>query len=113
VAEKNILFWKGHNSSCDCRLLTPIVLPKINAEIFIVIPLNIIGSIYVKKLTLSNDNITLKNKIVFTAVLIFLIAVIAYLIQQHYFESYRDSLTKVDFLTLLTEINFDFHMTGL
>jgi hypothetical protein len=49
-------------------------------------------------LTLSNDNITIKNKIVFAAVLIFIVAVIAYLIQQHYFQSYRDSLTPVDLL---------------
>lgn len=35
----------------------------------------------------------------FTAVLIFLVVVIAYLIQQqHYFQSYRDSLTPVDLL---------------
>jgi hypothetical protein len=49
-------------------------------------------------LTLSNDNITLKNKIVFAAVLIFLVAVVAFLIQQYYFQSYRDSLTPVDLL---------------
>jgi hypothetical protein len=59
-------------------------------------------------LTLSNDNITLKNKIVFTAILIFLVAVVAFLIQQHYFESYRGSLTPVDFLILFTELDFNF-----
>lgn len=59
-------------------------------------------------LALSNDNITLKNKIVFTAVLIFLVSAIAYLIQQHYFESYRGSLTPVDFLILFTELDFNF-----
>jgi len=47
---------------------------------------------------LSNDNIPLKNKIVFTAILIFLVAVITYLIQQHYFQSYRDSITPVALL---------------
>lgn len=85
------------------QLLIHSILPKINAEILIVIPLNKINSkIYVEDLlTLSNDNITLKNKMVFTAVLIFLVAIIAYLIQQYYFESYRDSLTPVDFLILL------------
>ena len=50
-------------------------------------------------MALSNDNITLKNKIVFVAVLIFLVTLIAYFIQQHYFQSYRDSLTPVDLLT--------------
>ena len=59
-------------------------------------------------LALSNHNINLKNKIVFAAVLIFLVALIAYIIQQHYLQSYRDSLTPVDFLTLLTELDFDF-----
>lgn len=49
-------------------------------------------------MALSNDNITLKNKIVFVAVLIFLVTVIAYFIQQHYFQSYRDRLTPVDLL---------------
>lgn len=60
-------------------------------------------------LTLSNDNITLKNKIAFAAVLIFLVAVITYLIQQHYFQSYRDSLTPVDSLILFTKPDFDFY----
>jgi hypothetical protein len=49
-------------------------------------------------LTLSNDNLTIKNKIVFTAVLIFLVTVIAYLMQQYFFQSYRNSLTPVDLL---------------
>jgi hypothetical protein len=75
-------------------------LPKINAEISIVMPLNGIGlKICVKSLlTLSNGSITLKNKIVFTAILIFLVAIITYLIQQHYFQSYRDTLTPADLL---------------
>jgi hypothetical protein len=60
-------------------------------------------------LTLSNDNITLKNKIAFAAVLIFLVAVITYLIQQHYFQSYRDSLMPVDSLILFTKPDFDFY----
>lgn len=47
-------------------------------------------------MTLSNDNITLKNKIVFTTILIIIVTVIAYLIQQHSFQSSRDSLTPVD-----------------
>ena len=51
-------------------------------------------------LTLSNDNLTIKNKIVFTAVLIFLVAVIAYLMQQYFFQSYRNSLTPVDLLVI-------------
>jgi hypothetical protein len=47
-------------------------------------------------LTLSNDSITLRNKIVFAAILIFLVTLIVYLIQQHYSVSYRDSLKPVD-----------------
>jgi hypothetical protein len=49
-------------------------------------------------LTLSNDSITLRNKIVFAAILIFLVTLILYLIQRHYSVSYRDSLTPVDLL---------------
>jgi hypothetical protein len=59
-------------------------------------------------LALSNHNVTLKNKIVFAAVLIFLVALIAYIIQQHYIQSYRDSLTPVDFLILFIWPDFDF-----
>jgi hypothetical protein len=60
-------------------------------------------------MTLSNDNITLKNKIVFTAILIFLVAVIAYLIQQHYYKSFREGLMPVDLLTqIVTSIVLNF-----
>lgn len=60
-------------------------------------------------MTLSNDNITLKNKIVFTAILIFLVAVIAYLIQQHYYNSFREGLMPVDLLTqIVTSIVLNF-----
>lgn len=93
------------------RLIAHATLPKINAEISIVMPLNGIGLKICAKslLTLSNDNITLKNKIAFTAVIIFLVAIIAYLIQQHYFQSYRDSLTPVDYLILFTKPDLDFY----
>jgi hypothetical protein len=61
------------------------------------------------KIRLGNDNITLKNKIVFTAILIFLVAVIAYLIQQHYYNSFREGLMPVDLLTqIVTSIVLNF-----
>lgn len=57
-------------------------------------------------LTLSNNNLTLKNKIVFAAVLIFLVALVAFLIQQNYFQSYRDSLTPADLLVSLSKFTY-------
>jgi hypothetical protein len=60
-------------------------------------------------MTLSNDNITLKSKIVFTAILVFLVTVIAYLIQQHYYNSFREGLMPADLLTqIVTSIILNF-----
>jgi len=59
-------------------------------------------------MTLSNDNITLKNKIVFTAILVFLFTVIAYLIQQHYYNSFREGLMPVDLLTQIVNSILNF-----
>jgi hypothetical protein len=60
-------------------------------------------------MTLSNDNITLKNRIVFAAAIILLIAIIAYFIQQHYFNSVREGLMPVDFLLYATTL---FYLTN-
>jgi hypothetical protein len=86
-------------------------LPKNNAEIVAAKPLNDFCLKYIcySFLTLSNDKITLKNKIVFAAILIFLVAAIAYFIQQHYFQSYRDSLTPVDFSILYAKQDHDLY----
>lgn len=59
-------------------------------------------------LALSNDSIALRNKIVFAAVLIFLVTLIVYLIQQHYSMSYRDSLTPVDLLVSTSDKFYDY-----
>jgi hypothetical protein len=60
-------------------------------------------------MTLSNDNITLKSKIVFTAILVFLVTVIAYLIQQHYYNSFQEGLMPADLLTqIVTSIILNF-----
>lgn len=48
-------------------------------------------------MTLSEDGITLRDKAIFTGIIIILIVAIAILINQHYYESFRNTMIPVDF----------------
>ncbi|MPZ08416.1 MAG: hypothetical protein GEU26_18710 [Nitrososphaeraceae archaeon] len=61
-------------------------------------------------MTLSNDNITLEKRITFAAVLILLVAVTAYFIQQHYYDSIRGGMIPVEFLVGFATPDFDFQV---
>ena len=48
----------------------------------------------------TKDSITLKEKAIFTAIVIILIVIIAILINTHYYNSIRDNLMSIDFMVV-------------
>ena len=56
----------------------------------------------------TKDSITLRDKAIFTGIIIILIVIIAILINQYYYNSIRDNLTPTDFLIAFATPDFDY-----
>jgi cell division protein FtsL len=56
----------------------------------------------------TKDSITLRDKAIFTGIIIILIVIIAILINQYYYNSLRDNLMSTDFFIALATPDFDY-----
>lgn len=56
----------------------------------------------------TKDSITLKDKAIFTGIIIILIVIIAILINAHYYNSIRDNLMSADFMVAFAISDFGY-----
>lgn len=56
----------------------------------------------------TKDNITLRDKAIFTGIIIILIVITTIFINQYYYNSIRDTLMPADFLIVFVTTDFDY-----